>query len=135
VGKLIEEARKPTLAILAAPASLTLAGYITVVADPSPLIVMSLFSIAVLMTVSVYLMLAHLLRLPFTPAYSAFTFPLAVSATALLKMRLWSHSVPLFEKYGHGFFIASLIEGLIASVMIAYVYQHYVRFLTQKVKE
>ncbi|MBP9727143.1 MAG: TDT family transporter [Gammaproteobacteria bacterium] len=135
VGKLIEEARKPTLAILAAPASLTLAGYITVVADPSPLIVMSLFGIAVLMTVSVYLMLAHLLRLPFTPAYSAFTFPLAVSATALLKMRLWSHSVPLFEKYGHGFFIASLIEGLIASVMIAYVYQHYVRFLTQKVKE
>jgi exfoliative toxin A/B len=132
VGKLIEDGRKPTLAILAAPASLTLAAYLSVVSDPSPLLVVALFGIAVLMTVSVYMMLSHLLRLPFTPAYSAFTFPLAVSATALLKMSVWSQRVPLFSGYQHGFFIASITEGLIASVMIAYVYQHYVKFLTKK---
>lgn len=132
VGHLIEDARKPTLAILAAPASLTLAGYLAVAPNPSPLLVVALFGIAVLMTVSVYIMLARLLRLPFTPAYSAFTFPLAVSATALLKMSVWSQSVPLFAGYQHGFFIASITEGLIASVMIGYVYQHYVKFLTKK---
>jgi len=133
VGRLIEDARKPTLAILAAPASLTLAGYLTVVSNPNPLLVVALFGIAVLMTVSVYIMLAHLLRLPFTPAYSAFTFPLAVSATALLKVSIWSQNVPLFARYQGGFFIASITEGLIASVMIDYVYQHYVKFLTKKV--
>lgn len=129
VGHLIEAARKPTLAVLAAPASLILSGYITVVPNPNPLLVVSLLGIAVLMTVSVYIMLTHLLRLPFTPAYSAFTFPLAVSASALLKVSVWSQNIPLFASYQHSFFAASIIEGLIASVMIGYVYQHYVKFL------
>jgi hypothetical protein len=40
--------------------------------------------------------------------------------------------VPLFASYSHGFFAAAIVEGLIASVMIGYVYQHYVKFLTRK---
>jgi exfoliative toxin A/B len=134
VGGLIEDARKPTLAILAAPASLTLAGYLTLEISPDPLLVTTLLGIAVLMTVSVYIMLLKLLKLPFSPAFSAFTFPLAISATALFKMSLWAEQTPLFMTYAKYLFAASLAEGVIASAVIVYVLQHYIRFLMVQFK-
>lgn len=129
VGSLIEDARKPTLAILAAPASLTLSGYLTLEISPDPLLVTALFGIAVLMTISVYIMLLKLLKLPFSPAFAAFTFPLAISATALFKMSLWAEQTPLFMNYSKCLFAGSLAEGVIASAVIVYVLQHYLRFL------
>ena len=129
LGNNIEDARKPTLAILAAPASLTLAGYLSLATEPSTLLIVVLFSIAILMTLTVYIMLTRLLRLPFSPAYSAFTFPLAISATAMLKMSAWAQSAPLFSHYSHAFHVAAMIEGIIASVVILHVMQHYFRFL------
>lgn len=131
LGGNIENARKPTLAILAAPASLTLAGYLSLSTAPNALLVVALFTIAVLMTLTVYIMLTHLLRLPFSPAYSAFTFPLAISATAMFKMSVWSHSVTLFSNYSHLFYLSAIAEGVIASIVILYVLQHYLRFLVR----
>lgn len=64
----IPDAAKPTLAIMAAPASLSLAGYLTVVSEPSPVIVALLFGIAVLMTAIIYLAFTRLLRLPLVRA-------------------------------------------------------------------
>lgn len=69
---------KPTIAILAAPASLLLAGYLTVEKDPSLLLVALLFGIAILMTVVIYFAFWRLLRLQFSPGYAAFTFPMAI---------------------------------------------------------
>jgi exfoliative toxin A/B len=129
VGDLVEDARKPTLAILAAPASLTLSGYLSLQVNPDPLLVTALFGIAVLMTVCVYLLLLKLLRLPFSPACSAFTFPLAISATALFKMSVWAEQIALFAGYAHYLFAAAIVEAVIASAVIAYVLQNYVRFL------
>ena len=77
---------KPTIAILAAPASLLLAGYLTVEKDPSLLLVALLFGIAILMTVVIYFAFWRLLRLQFSPGYAAFTFPMAIGATALYKL-------------------------------------------------
>ena len=128
-GEKIENARKPTLAILAAPASLTLAGYLSLVQHSNPLLVISLFAIAVLMTVSVYMMFLHLLRLKFSPAFSAFTFPLAISATASFKMSIWVMQYPLLKDYANSLFVFSSIEGVIATVIIAYVFIHYLFFL------
>jgi exfoliative toxin A/B len=63
----IPDAAKPTIAIFAAPASLSLAGYLTIVAMPSPNIVMLLTGIAELMTYIIYEAILHLLRLTFRP--------------------------------------------------------------------
>lgn len=88
----IAEGAKPTLAILAAPASLTLAGYLTVVEQPSFALVAVLMGVALLMTALVYLSLIHLLRLPFSPGYAAFTFPVVISSTAMYRCaELFSH--------------------------------------------
>ena len=125
----IEDERKPTLAILAAPASLTLTGYLSISSNPNTLVLLILFSIALVMTISVYLMLSDLLRIGFSPAYSAFTFPLAISATASYKMSVWSQTSNLFENYSTLFFLIGLIEGIIATFIITYVAQHYMRYI------
>ncbi|MGL5974045.1 MAG: TDT family transporter, partial [Aeromonas sobria] len=82
----VPDAAKPTIAILAAPASLSLAGYLTVSHEPSLLLVAVLLGIALLMTGIIYLAFIKLLRLPFSPGYAAFTFPLVIGATALFKV-------------------------------------------------
>ncbi|MBP8039544.1 MAG: TDT family transporter, partial [Aeromonadaceae bacterium] len=63
----VPDLAKPTIAILAAPASLSLAGYLTVAEEPSMLLVGLLAGIAVLMTLLIYVAFLHLLRLPFNP--------------------------------------------------------------------
>ena len=82
----VPDLAKPTIAILAAPASLSLAGYLTVAEAPSMLLVGLLAGIAVLMTLLIYVAFLHLLRLPFNPGYAAFTFPMMIGATALFKL-------------------------------------------------
>lgn len=131
VGELIADATKPTLAILAAPASLTLAGYLTISVHVNPLLVIALFGIAVTMTIGVYLMLLHLLKLPFSPAYSAFTFPTAISATASLKFSFWTKSIPMFNIYFIHLYRFSLLEGIASTLIILYVLQHYLRFIAK----
>ena len=124
----IADAAKPTIAIMAAPASLSLVGYLTVIAVPSPLLVALLSSIALLMTAVTYLALFHLLRLPFSPGYAAFTFPLVISATAMLKLSTWMASYPPLIDYAPA--IASLghVELGVATLVVVYVagrYAHY----------
>lgn len=129
LGEPIDDARKPTLTIFAAPASLTLSGYLTLIPNPNPLLVMMLLTLSLVMIISVYLMLTRLLRLPFSPANSAFTFPLAISATATFKISLWTQQVPLFTHDSPIFFIIALTEGLIATGIIAYVFAHYLNVI------
>ncbi len=121
----IPAAQKPTLAILAAPGSLTLAGYLTVVHHPNPLLVVTLFGIAVAMTICVYIMMFHLLRLPFSPAFSAYTFPLAISATAMYKFSLWASHTGLLAHYAHGLWIGAIVEAILATSIILFVMLKY----------
>ncbi|MDX3774407.1 hypothetical protein QE250_09790 [Chromatiaceae bacterium AAb-1] len=104
----VPDGAKPTIAVLAAPASLALAGYLSI-AEPSGLLVAILLGIALLMTALIYLSLILLLNLPFTPGFAAYTFPLVISATALFKVSLllsgngavaeagWLHGLAIFE--------------------------------------
>ncbi|WP_227875959.1 TDT family transporter [Kushneria konosiri] len=121
----IPDPAKPTIAIMAAPASLSLAGYLTVSAAPSPLIVALLAGIAVLMTLVIYLAFIKLLRLPYSPGYAAFTFPMVIGATAMTKTADWMT--------GHGFSVheIELVRGLatlelgVATVIVGYVSLRY----------
>lgn len=117
----VSDAAKPTIAIMAAPASLSLAGYLTVTAEPAPVLVAVLLGIGVLMTALVYLAFIKLLRLPFSPGYAAFTFPLVIGATALFKV------VTLAENSGLDIASINLLRWLaegelsIATLVVSYV--------------
>lgn len=119
----VPDAAKPTLAILAAPASLSLAGYLTVSTQPSLALVAVLLGIAVLMTAVIYLAFFQLLRLPFSPGYAAFTFPLVIGATALFKTSaLLQQLSPAGAAELHQ---VALFELGVATVIVSYVALRY----------
>ncbi|CAG9298450.1 TDT family transporter [Celerinatantimonas diazotrophica] len=121
----VSDAAKPTIAILAAPASLSLAGYLTVVHQPSLLICALLMGIAILMTAIIYLAFFHLLRLPFSPGYSAFTFPMAIGATAIYKLSALVAHYPGGLVYSQQLRVLANVEVAIGTVVIAYVCWRY----------
>lgn len=125
----VPNAAKPTIAIMAAPASLSLAGYLTVVAEPSLLIVALLFGISILMTVAIYFSFWRLLRLQFSPGYAAFTFPMAIGATALYKTANLVSSFPGADAYVGQLRFLAHVELFIATVVIAYVFILYMKNL------
>ncbi|EKA7382038.1 C4-dicarboxylate ABC transporter [Vibrio parahaemolyticus] len=125
----IPDAAKPTMAIMAAPASLSLAGYLTVTATPSPVIIAMLFGIAVLMTAIIYLAFFKLLRLPFSPGYAAFTFPMVIGATALFKMANWMELQGLAAHYVQQVRGLAGLELIVATFVVSYVALQYINNL------
>jgi exfoliative toxin A/B len=117
----IDDQAKPTIAILAAPASLSLAGYLTVIAQPSPLIVAILLGIGILMTSVVYLSFFKLMRLPFTPGFSAFTFPTVISATALFKTIHLATKMGIDTHYIQQLSVLANIELCATTMVVCYV--------------
>ncbi|MCG8530649.1 MAG: TDT family transporter [Desulfovibrionales bacterium] len=117
----IIDAAKPTIAIMAAPASLSLAGYLSMTDTPSALIISLLLGIAVLMTFVLYVAFIKLLRLPFSPAYASFTFPLVIGSTALYKTSVWM----LAQHWQHEIIeqvrFLAVAELYIATTIITYV--------------
>ncbi|CEO38254.1 TDT family transporter [Photobacterium kishitanii] len=124
----VPDAAKPTIAIMAAPASLSLAGYLTITATPSPVIVAVLGGIAVLMTAVIYLAFFRLLRLEFSPGYAAFTFPMAIGATALFKTAAWMKSYGFDAHYVAQVHGLAMIELYVATIIIGYVAIRYLAF-------
>lgn len=124
----VPDAAKPTMAILAAPASLSLAGYLTVTANPSPVIIGILFGIAVLMTTIIYLAFFKLLRLPFSPGYAAFTFPMVIGATALFKLTHWMETVGVSAEYVQQVHWLAGLELIVATIVVGYVAIRYLNF-------
>ncbi|USD59764.1 TDT family transporter [Vibrio sp. SCSIO 43140] len=121
----IPDAAKPTIAIMAAPASLSLAGYLTVTTQPSPVIIALLFGIGVLMTMVIYLAFLKLLRLPFSPGYAAFTFPTVISATAQYKLAAWMGTQGAAAEMINQVRTIANIELGIATVVVSYVALRY----------
>ncbi|MCE2596137.1 TDT family transporter [Motilimonas cestriensis] len=118
-------AAKPTLAILAAPASLGLAGYLNLVAQPDYHLLVVLLVLAILMTGFLYLAFFRLLQLPFSPGYAAFTFPTVIGATALFKLAGYieqqGHNPAWVEVLQH----LAKLELVVATVVVSYVALHY----------
>ncbi|MCP8689768.1 TDT family transporter [Marinobacterium sedimentorum] len=85
-AKRLPRAARPILAILAAPANLCLAGYISIIDEPSILLIAVLGTVAQLMTLIIYMAFFQLVRLPFSASHAAFAFPVVVSALAMLEL-------------------------------------------------
>lgn len=112
---------KPILAILAAPASLTLIGYLHLVAEPSIPIVKVLFILALAKTLIVYFLFIKLINKPFSPSYAAFTFPMVVGTTALFNMKDWMKSTNQDFAYISIINQLAILELLVATTVVGYI--------------
>ncbi|OLQ79535.1 C4-dicarboxylate ABC transporter [Photobacterium proteolyticum] len=124
----IPDAAKPTIAIMAAPASLSLAGYLTVEQNPSPVIIALLAGIAVLMTFVIYVAFFRLLRLDFSPGYAAFTFPMVIGATALFKTAAWMAANGVAAEYVNQVSLLATVELYVSTAVVSYVALRYLAY-------
>ena len=121
LGDTLAEGARPTLGVLAAPASLCLTAYLVLFEQPAPLLVLLLLGVALLMTLVVYLSLFHLLRLPFSPALIALTFPLVISARALFETCRWLENTGVGAEQLALLHQLAVAETLIATALVAWV--------------
>jgi tellurite resistance protein TehA-like permease len=119
-GVRIQDQQLPAFAIMGAPASLCLVGYLTAFTQPNLMIVSVLLSLALIMTSLVYISMFRInpKRIAFIPLYAAFTFPLAIGATALIK---YANFVGITTVNGRFWHTLGQIETLVALVVIIWV--------------
>lgn len=125
----IPQPATPTYAIFCAPISLCLAGYLSAFEDKIPALVYCMLALCLVSYVGVLVAMVKLLRLPFYPSYSAFTFPLVISAIAQ-KM-----STAFLQ--GQGIAVPGvlvIITTLVAAAIVAYVLVRFAMFLLAKPK-
>lgn len=127
--KEIPEPALPTIVILAAPASLCLAGYMNSFQNKNMFIVWLLLALSQFTLLYVLVQLPKLLKLPFYPSYSAFTFPLVISALSLKLTNAFL--VNAGKEIAILKYIAKF-EELLAVIMVLYVLLRYIVFLFSK---
>lgn len=121
--------QRPLLAILAAPGSLTLTGLLCLpLAAVLPVsLLLSLSAVALLLTLRVWWQLPQLLRGSFNPAFAACTFPLVISATALLKLsaHLALQTSALLQQLATWQQLLAQLEFVVALTVCGYVLSRY----------
>lgn len=113
----------PTLVILSAPASLLLAGYLSAFEEKQPAMVYLLLVLSLLFYLIALYYLAGLLKLEFSPAFSAFTFPLVISAIGGKLFSVYMKST------GGLIFLLVKVQELIAFLIVVFVLIRYLQFL------
>lgn len=126
----VEEGKRVTLAIIAAPASVCLAGYLAAFNVPNPIILSILVPLALLSTAYVYTLLPQLLKIPFHPGLAPLTFPLAVGSVAI--QRFANYLASIDSKWAT--FVNQLfyIELFIATLVIGYIVYKLLHLLFHK---
>ena len=117
---------KPLFCIYAAPVSLCLAGYMQSVQTKSLPLVIFLGTLSLIIYFIVLLKLPKLLKLPFFPSYSAFTFPFVISGIAM-KM-----TMGYLGKLGYNVGVLKylvLLQTIIAILLVLYTLYKYMVFL------
>lgn len=121
--------QRPLLAILAAPGSLTLTGLLCLpLAAALPVsLLLGLSVVALLLTLRVWWQLPRLLRGSFNPAFAACTFPLVISATALLKLSgyLSEQSAAVLQQLAQWQLALAQLEFVVALTVCGYVLSRY----------
>lgn len=126
VVKEMAEPTLPTIAILSAPASLCLAGYINSFAEKNMAMVWLLLILSQVTYIAVLVYMPKLLNLKFYPSYSGFTFPLVISA---LSLKLTNG---FLTKAGNPIpFLGTLVklEEIVAVIICIYVLAKYTSFM------
>lgn len=125
----IPKPAQPTIAIFAAPLALCLAGYINSFTDKNMVITWGLVILSQFTYLMVILQLPKLLKLSFLPSYSAFTFPLVISAISIKLTNGFlvnnGQSVRILQ-YMVG------VEEIIAVLIVLYVLLRYILFILKE---
>jgi len=124
--KAIPEPALPTIAIFAAPTSLCLAGYLACFPVKNTYIVGFLGVLSFLMFLGVIFYLPKLLKIKFYLSYSAFTFPLVISAVAMKQLNGY-----LIKINGQIYILKYLVkfQEALAVLIVIYVLIRYFKFL------
>lgn len=117
---------KPLFCIYAAPASLCLAGYIQSVQTKSLSLIIFLGSLSLIIYLIVLFKLPKLLKLPFYPSYSAFTFPFVISGIAMKMTMVYLNKIGYNVEFLK--FIV-LLQTIIATLLVVYTLYRYIVFL------
>jgi tellurite resistance protein TehA-like permease len=131
-GDRINDTQLPSFAIMGAPASLCLAGYLTAFSQPNPMIVGFLLALALMMTSLVYISMIRInaFRITFIPIYASFTFPMAIGSTALIK---YSNYIGIKSDAGQFWHALGVIEMAASVVVISLVLVKMTSIVTKKV--
>ena len=128
----IEPRAAATIGILAAPSSLVLASYLTTSTMHSRIILWYLIITSLLNIILVFIAMPRFIKNGFNPGYAAFTFPVAISMLAMWKVNV------LFGKYNDDyakfFRIASHVELVIGTLIIAYVAINFIILFIKAIK-
>lgn len=127
----VPEPAKPLFCIYAAPISLTLAAYLSISAEPSMGMIITLTILAQLLLLVVLTQLPKLLRLKFYPSYASMTFPFVVCASALTKATAYFASLGANEILLTALNGLAIAETVFATGMVLFVLIHYVRFFAR----
>jgi exfoliative toxin A/B len=126
VIKSIPEPLLPTLTIFAAPASLCLVGYLKLYQEINMTIFWLLTFLAIIMLLAVLLYLPVMLRLKFYPSYSAFTFPLVISAIAIKDIDSYLSKMHI-DLPALGYLV--YFQEILAVILVIYVLIRYIVFM------
>ena len=120
----VPDAARPTAVILAAPASLLLAGYMASFEVKEPVLVWLLLAFSLFFYGVGVLYLLRLCRTSFTPGHAAFTFPLVISALAV-QMTAGYTGLAWMAVLGH-------VQTAIAVLVVLWVLGGYLKLLFPK---
>lgn len=122
----------PILAIVSAPGSLCVAGYINVFADKNKFFLIGLLILSQLIYLYVLSALPKILKIKFYPSYSGLTFPLVISAIGLKLSTGYLSGLNMNVSILK--FIVG-IETIIAACIVAYVFIRYCQFILKANKK
>ena len=124
--KKIPEPALPVFAVFAAPAALSLAGYINSFPEKNIVIFNLLIFLTVFFYTLVLFSMPKLLKIRFYPSYAAFTFPMVISSLAL------KLATGVLKKVGTNVALLAKIVNIteiIALVAVIYVFIRYLQFI------
>lgn len=116
----------PILAIVSAPGSLCVAGYVNIFADKNKFFLIGLLILSQLIYLYVLSALPKILKIKFYPSYSGLTFPLVISAIGLKLSTGYLSGLNMNVSILK--FIVG-IETIIAVCIVAYVFIRYYQFI------
>jgi len=122
----LPQPKEATIAIMAAPASLCLAGFLSLTGTTTVNFLYLLVPLSIIMTLFVYYKLIGLLKSPFNVGFSAFTFPLVISAISMYKFTAFLNKAG--NSWNVYFERLALVELLIAVIVVLYVSIRYFNF-------
>ena len=130
----IPESARPLFCIYTAPMSLSIVGYLAVTDAPNALFVGVMMALAQVLFLVVLSRLPRLLRLKFYPSYAAMTFPLRHNGHGARP----GHGVfsgRTAWRFPFAFDVVFYVEVALATIMVAYVLAHYLRFFFRRIEQ